>query len=100
MFNEQFTYLEKIDFGDPTLNSCFKFLKRFEFFYFCKNKDQSLSTSLCDKLKEVSLSEGPGLIRLRSLFLIYFSGQQVTLNLNSFDFLKNVTFHDKSYLCP
>ena len=75
-------------------------VQRFEFFYFCKNKDQSLSTSLCDKLKEVSLSEGPGLIRLRSLFLIYFSGQQVTLNLNSFDFLKNVTFHDKSYLCP
>ena len=36
MFNEQFTYLSKKVFGSPTLNSCFKFLKRYGIFYFCR----------------------------------------------------------------
>ena len=32
MFNEQFIYLPRTVFGNPTLNSCFKFLKRFGVF--------------------------------------------------------------------
>ena len=37
MFNEQLTYLARTVFEDPTLNSCFKFLKRFGIFYFCRD---------------------------------------------------------------
>ena len=37
MFNEQLTYLARAVFEDPTLNSCFKFLKRFGIFYFCRD---------------------------------------------------------------
>ena len=37
IFNEQFTYLARTVFGNPTFNSCFKFLKRFGFFYFCRH---------------------------------------------------------------
>ena len=37
MFNEQFTYVAKIVFGNPSLNLCFKFLKRFRIFYFCRD---------------------------------------------------------------
>ena len=29
MFNEQVTYLTRTVFGNPTLNSCFKFLRIF-----------------------------------------------------------------------
>ena len=29
MFNEQFTYLARTVFGNSTLNSCFKFLRRY-----------------------------------------------------------------------
>ena len=37
MFNEQFIYLPRTVFGNPTLNSCFKFLKRFGVFYLCRD---------------------------------------------------------------
>ena len=37
IFNEQFTYLARTVFGNPTLNLCFKFLKRFSIFYFCRD---------------------------------------------------------------
>ena len=37
MFNEQFTNLARKVFGNPTLNSCFKFLKRYGIFYFCRD---------------------------------------------------------------
>ena len=37
MFNEQFTYLARTVFGNPTLNLCLKFLKIFGIFYFCRD---------------------------------------------------------------
>ena len=37
MFNEQFTYLARTVFGNPTHNSCFKFLKIFGIFYSCRD---------------------------------------------------------------
>ena len=37
MFNVQFTDLARAVFGNPTINSYFKFLKEFRIFYFCRN---------------------------------------------------------------
>ena len=37
MLNGQFTYLARTVFVNPTLNPCFKFLKRFGIFYFCRD---------------------------------------------------------------
>ena len=45
LLNEQFTYLERIGFWKPTLNSHFKFLKRFRIFYFCRNSFNAIPFS-------------------------------------------------------
>ena len=39
MFNKQFIYLARTVFGNPTLNSYFKFFKEFGFFYFTEDID-------------------------------------------------------------